>query len=229
MIRDDWGVYAVSTLICLATSVTFHSTLSIIAGLNPAKFNIVLTAQGLAVQWVAQSITIFMLMCLVGIGVRHALGTWPKIPDLFLPFKQLNRSVLAVLVYMIPSALGDVLAYAASHVTASGPFTHVFAVYYWMAMLIPALIIGPMAMGLSAAMFSKMPILEAYREGFRRTGWPGILLSFVILLATILGASGFIGCCVGVIFTGPILSNVIALHYLYYFPPQQPEPEAITA
>jgi hypothetical protein len=31
---------------------------------------------------------------------------------------------------------------------------------------------------------------------------------------------GIVACCFGVIFTIPIFSNVVALHYTYYFPLQ---------
>jgi hypothetical protein len=229
MIKGDWVAYVACALICFVASLGFEEALGAAAEIPWNQTKVGHTAPTLAALLLNDFVESFLLICMVGIGVRHALGTRPKIPDHFLPFKQLKRTAMAIVVYMIPQAALALVF----HVGVHGPIYllvveigKVHTPLYWIGNLVMALLNGPVLMGFCAAMFSTWPILEAFGEGFRRTGWQGILLSLSLLVAIIAAASGFIAFGVGALFTGPILTNVIALHYLYYFPP---EPEHIPA
>lgn len=83
---------------------------------------------------------------------------------------------------------------------------------------------GPLELAVIAASYSDLPLGTAFVEAFRRLGWQLPLLSGLYLVAFLLSFTGVFACCVGLVFTFPILSNVMALEYLYYFPPAPSNP-----
>jgi hypothetical protein len=78
---------------------------------------------------------------------------------------------------------------------------------------------GTIYMAMTAAGVGGYGPIIAYKETLRRMGWQSLMMSLLVFVATIVGSLGLIACCIGVLFTYPIFTNVIALHYLYFFPP----------
>jgi hypothetical protein len=85
---------------------------------------------------------------------------------------------------------------------------------------------GTILLGSVAAVCSDMDPFAVFGEGLRRVGWKSPLLSMMFLLAGILAGLGFFACCVGILFTFPLMTNVVALHYAYFFGVQQDMPVA---
>ncbi len=233
MIKADWGVYITCSVICaavifaVAIGLDFVTLGSLAGGGLKVGVNPFANPLFFAGQVGTQFIYMFVILSLIGVGVRHAMGNWPTVGDLFLPFKRFGRSAATVLVYMVPAILLDLVQMFSPTVGAmrGNPglgMLSAFSGIYLIIFLIWLFISGPMYLGASAAMFSDMPVLEAYKQGFMRPGAHGILLSILVFVASILSGLGAILCCVGVIFTFPIVTNVVALHYIYYFPSVPP-------
>jgi hypothetical protein len=226
MIRADWGVYAACSLIVFAVNAGLSMTLqaltvgfaprgTFLEGLSPT-----LTIPAVLGQLAVQFISTFMIIGLVGVGVRHARGHWPSIPDLFLPFKRFGRTASAVGIMLVPYAVADLLMLILSPGAKGHPNLAVYFGFLGILGIIWLVLGGPLYLGAAAATFSDLPPLQGYIEAFKRVGWKAPLLSLLFALAGIVSGLGLVLCCFGLIFTLPIVMNVVALHYTYYFPLQ---------
>lgn len=107
MIRADFGVYATCSLLLLAItgSIRFGFQIALLGSVTPGMLSGGFDPKFMAVSTVSALITGFVggffRLGLVWIGIRHATGHWPSIPDLFHPFARLSRTFPAVIVPVV--------------------------------------------------------------------------------------------------------------------------------
>ena len=170
--------------------------------------------------------TSLIYVCMMGqtsIAVLHAQGQAPSVANYFLPFKKLKSVVPAVLLMTLPYQLINFVSGEIAKSLGAAPLDPVMFVVPLLLFLFMFFAMGPSYLAITASVFSGLKPVTCYVESFRRMGWNALLLSLLLILASFVSGLGIIACCVGIIFTFPIFTNVIALHYLYYFPPTQPQ------
>ena len=225
MIKADFGVYAVCSLILMAVYISLGTTanlltLGTISRVTKGFMFPPPSPAALIPQLFIQFLSQFLLLGLIGVGVRHALGHWPTISDQFLVFKRFGKTAGAIAILMIPTVLYDIFFIGfMPNIKALPDLWLAYGLLGGSFLIFWLLVSGPLYLGAAAATFSDLPTLEAFGQAFKRLRWQCPLISILFTVAAIVGSLGFIACCVGIIFTFPIWTNVIALHYTYYFPP----------
>jgi hypothetical protein len=234
MVQANYGVYMVSTLMMLVVTYGLVVAVTMVGlgsglllGAHP--FNPVM----LLLQIVQAFVLSFLMLGLICIGVKHARGEYIQISDFFQPFKNLAPTAGAVALASLPQLvfiIGSSLAQAAtrSRVGLGVPIA-IEAIALIAGILFYLLLMAPLMMAATHSAMTGTTAIESLQTTFRRLGprWP--LLGLVSTLANIVAGLGVLLCCIGILLTYPIGTNVIALHYTYFFPTEYPPAGAETS
>lgn len=237
MLRSDWGTYALGTLILggatlligmVASGATILGVFS--KGVPGPGQALTLPLWAYAIQVVQQVVANVFILCLISLGVGQVKRGTAAMADFFLPFRRAANTFVASLVLSLPGIFWICLNMVTQHDLAKDSFsTPVIGAYLFtlfLAILWLLFAQGPLLLGSIAASISERAPLESFSVAYKRMGWNAAMFGLLYFVATLASGLGLVACCIGVIFTYALSTNVVALHYTYYFPedmPEQPE------
>ncbi|HWD39605.1 MAG TPA: hypothetical protein VG944_12205 [Fimbriimonas sp.] len=241
MLRCAWGTYALGTLLFLGITIVCGmaaSAFSVYSEVNygtrfiPGQVPTIRT-WSYVIQALQQVVANVLLLCLISLGVGHIKRGSASIRDFFQPFRKIGNTVVVACVLSLPGFLWVCVSMITQHGLLKSNFSdwavEDFLVTFLIAAVWWVLVQGPLLVAATAALTSKRPI-DRISVAFQRMGWKSVAFGLLYLVATLYSFLGLMGCGIGILFTFGISSNVVALHYAYFFPEeftQQPDQAAV--
>ena len=240
MIQANWGVYVVSTLLIFVVvgglyMIPMFGVMTAIFAHPGAQVAPKMSWGMIGMIAVIGYIMYFCMLGLISVGVKQVRGQNIQLGDLFTPFGNFGPSALAALFAALPTILYNLCSQGllmGMNPGNAGPFSPA-ATQYMIAsgviglfgIVFQALTVGPLLLaGTHTVMTGEDPV-RSVADTAKKLGANWFVFALLAAISYVIACLGGLCCGVGLLLTFPIATNVIALHYTYYYP-QDPQPVA---
>ena len=162
----------------------------------------------------------FTTLGLIAIGVKQLQGFRIGFLDLFLPFRRPGTSALAALLVASPQVIFQLATMGVRENPPSeiGPTFVLLGIVSLFSIVLTALTLAPLLMAGTHSVVTGASPFEALRQTVLKLKGNWFALGVLGCIAFLLGTLGVMACLIGIVLTYPVFTNMIALHYTYYFP-----------
>jgi len=207
ILQKDWALWVATTLTYICASIPLALVSALVQNhgdflYGTPDMNSLL--QGQLVSFLNTSIVMTIFAGMIHMGVKAGRGEQIVYRDLFVAVPKIWTVALVTILFYLCVGLGFV------------------------ALIVPGIfLVGAFALSLPIVVEQNVGAVEAMKRSFealRPHAWAMFGLLFVSFLASGLG---YFACCIGILFSMPLVPIVMGMHYNYFFPSTQaPQPAA---